>query len=324
MPVFAYRAFDATQNVIAGEVTADSGALARQQLRGRGLTVASMAQSRGPSTETKRIAWLERVGAKRREADVAELWRNLATLLDAAIPLTEALQVCLRQQTGRVQSLLRQLHDEVRGGVALSDALRRRPAWFDEMTIAIVRIGEESGGLAAALRELADYLARRRAGAGRLATALIYPCVLMVVGIAVAVFLMSYVIPQLLDVLASAGRPLPRPTLILKSLSDFIAQYGLWLACGLASAAALAWGWARTGSGARRCEKLLLATPRLGDLMRKAWVARFSLMLATMLKAEVRFVAALRTTRAGVASRLLRDELEQLETAVEAGAGIAD
>ncbi len=324
MPVFAYRAVDAAEKLVTGEITADSGALARQQLRSQGFTIARLESATRGANQPKSAHWAMRYSARRREAEVAELWRNLATLLDAGIPLTEALQVCLRQQRGRAQSVLRQLHDEVRSGVALSAALARRPAWFDEMTVTVVQIGQESGGLAAALRELADYLTRRRAVTGRLTTALIYPMILLFVGGGVAAFLMSYVIPQLLDVLAAADRPLPRPTLLLKAASDGLGRYGLWLALLLAASLAAALAWSRTPRGARRIERTLLAIPRLGDLLRKSWVARLSLMLATLLKAEVRFVAALRTTRAGLPSRLLRDELERLEAAVEAGAGIAD
>lgn len=324
MPVFAYRAVDVAEKRVAGEITADSGALARQQLRSQGLTIARLEPAQRGAAQHQKPGWALRYGARRHEADVAELWRNLATLLDAGIPLTEALQVCLRQQRGRMRSVLRQLHDEVRSGVALSDALARRPAWFDEMTVTITTIGQESGNLAAALRELADYLTRRRAATGRLTTALIYPAILLIVGAGVATFLMSYVIPQLLDVLAAADRPLPRPTLLLKAASDMLGRHGLWLSLFTAAVLAAVFAWSRTPRGARRIERILLAIPRLGDLLRKSWVARLSLMLATLLKAEVRFVAALRTTRDGLPSRLLRDELERLEAAVEAGSGIAD
>ncbi len=325
MVVFAYRASDARQRPHTGTVAADTPALARQMLRSRGLFIEQIRAAAAEITSPwQRLRLNSRFGSRRSSDDVAELWRNLAVLLEAGVPLAEALSVCIRQQPGRIQTLLREVHESVCGGQSLTDALRRFPRWFDALTLSIVEVGQRSGSLPTALRELAEFQGRRRALANRLSTALIYPLILCVVGVAVVIFLMSHVVPQLVEVLASAGRELPAPTRLLKSLSDGLVRFGPLLACVLAGLLLGAGVLGRTERAGRVFERGVLSLPVLGDLVRKAWVARISLMLTTMLRSEVRFTEAVRTVRAGLPHRLFSDELEKVETAVQAGADIAE
>lgn len=324
MPVFAYRAFDPRQQAQSGTVAADTVALARQTLRARGLAIAEIAPVKSASTRRRRFSAVRSLGSRRNEERVAELWRNLSVLLEAGVPLAEALEVCRRQQRGTIEGVLRQLHEAVRRGQSFADALGQHPNWFDSLTLAIINVGQRSGSLAQALAELAGYQTRRRRIANRLGTALIYPAILCLVGAAVVVFLMTHVVPQLVDVLAAAGRELPAPTRMLKGLSDALLTHGfvaLVLLVAIATALLL---FRRTARGRRWFERLGLGVPVLGDLLRKVWIARIGMMLATMLRSDVRFTEALRTARQGLPHQLYADELARLETAIEAGAGIAE
>ncbi len=323
MAVFAYQALDAREQVQSGTLAADSAALARQALRARGLAVATIAELRSGQAAAGQRRCRFMVAARRRADARGELWSNLAVLLDAGVPLADALVVCLAQHRGAVQSILRQVLDAVRGGQALADALAVHGAWFDPLTLALVRVAERSGALAEGLRELAEYEARRRAVTSRLTTALIYPAILCATGLVVVLFLTSHVIPQLLDVLTSAGRELPAPTRLLKVLSDVLVGHGLVLAAGAAASAVALTVAGRTERGRRVFERLVLSVPAVGALVRQAWIARISLMLAALLRADVRFTAALRTVRQNLPHRLFADELAALERALEAGAALA-
>ncbi len=325
MAVFAYRGSDAHQRSLAGTIAADTAALARQVLRCRGLVIDHLEPAKPAGADPRWRSRLSAILGSRRSSDeAAELWRNLAVLLEAGVPLTDALNVCIRQQPGRIQTVLRQLHETVCNGQTLTDALRQHPRWFDALTLSIVEVGQHSGSLPTVMGELAEFQGRRRALANRLGTALIYPLILCVVGAGVVIFLMSHVVPQLVEVLASAGRELPIPTRLLKSASDGLVRHGPVLA-GVFAALLLTGGLLRrTAPGGRFFERCVLGVPVLGDLLRKAWVARISLMLTTMLRADVRFTEAVRTVREGLPHRLFADELEKVETAVEAGADIAE
>ncbi|MFQ5807746.1 MAG: type II secretion system F family protein, partial [Phycisphaerae bacterium] len=325
MAVFAYRASAARQEALTGTITADTPALARQALRSRGLVIERI-QPVVPAAGSlwQRLGVGARFGSRRTSEQVAELWRNLAVLLEAGVPLAEALNVSIRQQAGRIQTVLHQLHETVCNGQAFAEALRQHPRWFDALTLSIVEVGQRSGALPGALGELAEYQGRQRALANRLTTALIYPVFLCLVGTAVVIFLMSHVVPQLVEVLTSAGRELPAPTRLLKTVSDGLVGHGPLLAGALAGLLLGGGVLFRTGGGGRLFERIALGTPVLGDLVRKAWVARISLMLTTLLRADVRFTEALRTVRQGLPHRLFADELEKVQTAVEAGADIAE
>lgn len=322
MPVFAYEAIDLRQVAQRGTIAADSAALARQTLRARGLQIAAIQ----PVASQQRRGWRSGLASLRPRsaaAAVADLWRSLAVLLEAGVPLTDALTICQQQERGAFKSVLQDLHEQVRAGGPLSAALTRHPRCFDALTGVVVRVGQEAGTLPASLRELADFQSRHRALKDKLATALIYPAILVLVGVAVVTFLMTYVVPQLADVLASAGRALPLPTRVLQALSQTIRGAAPGLAL-LAVGVAIALGAARrTQRGRRVLEGALLAVPRLGELIRRTWIARICTMLAALLRSDVRFVEALRTIAAGLPHKLYADALERIAVSVAAGQNVA-
>lgn len=323
MAVFAYKAIDVRQQLVAGTVAAETAALARQQLRDRGLAITEL-----DSIQTNAVNWLRRALRQlkrgRLDADrVAELWRNLAMLLNAGVPLAVALETCRKQAHGTLELLLRQVQDAVRSGTAFPEALALHSELCDPVTVAMIRVGDQSGAMPTSLMELADHLGRKRATANRLATALIYPVILCLVGIGVVVFLMSYVVPQLIDVLDSAGRTLPWPTQALKTVSDFVVHNGIYAGVVGAILVALMAVIRRSRAGRMRIEWLELGIPLWGELVRKSQVARIATLLSTMLRVDVRFTEALRVVRQSLPHALYAAELASLEKQLEAGANIA-
>ncbi len=319
MGVFNYQALDPRQQASSGTISADTPAMARQSLRDRGLTITNLSEAK--AGESVPFAKLFRRSGSAEQ--LAELWRNLAVLLDAGVPLANALEVCLRQQVGGIQVLVRQLHESVQSGQSFADAVARHRTWVDDLTIAIIRVGEHSGTLATSLAELADFQSRRQAVSSKLKTAFIYPAILSVVGIAVVIFLMTFVVPQLVEVLVSADRPLPTPTRILQWISNLLLQHGLLLGVGVAATVIGVLFAARTDRGQRLFERLQLGIPVFGELVRKSWISRIGLMLATMLRTDVRFNDAVRLIREGLPHKLYADELRKIEAAIEAGSDIA-
>lgn len=318
MGLFAYAAIDRQARAAEGTVTADTIALARQLLRAQGLCVARIEPVRSKSGRL-RIAL-----PVRRQALLAEFWRSVSVLLSSGTPLAEALEVAAVQQPRQVRTVIGQVYEQVCSGKSLAEALAAQPEWFDAVTRALVEVGQRSGALADCLEELAEFQERQQVTRQRLGTALIYPAILVCVGSAVVLFLMTYVVPQLVSVLAAAGRELPGPTRWLKAFSDGLIGNAVPLALGVV-ALGLGWVWLqRSGWGRRRCERLLLAVPILGDLMRKARVAHLCTLLTTLLRSDVRFVEALRIVRGGLREGLFTDELDRVASRIEAGARLAD
>lgn len=313
MAVFSYNAIDARQRTATGLVTADSPVAARQTLRAQGLTI----QSLRPAKSVPSSAWLTR---KPSPELLAELWRNLAMLIRAGTPLVEALDICRRQARAPLDAVLRRVAERVRGGDALSEALRADGGLLDEVSAAMLSVGEQSGALDSALSSIAEHLARRRSHVNELSSALLYPAILMVVGIGVVIFLMTAVVPQLIEVLTSAGRALPWPTRVLQAASGTITGNALLLSIAGAALLVVGVGMRRSAAATRWTQSLLLRLPLLGMMQQKLWVARITGLLATMLEVDVRFTQALAIVRRTLPHRLYAEELQRFETALERGA----
>lgn len=319
MGVFAYRALDARERPIHGTLTADTPAEARQQLRARGLAIAELA----PLGPPRRWNWIASRRARLRPAQRAEIWRSLAVLLLAGVPLATALQTCRQELRGAAESALRRLEDAIRGGRNLAEALRAQPELGDELAQTIVQVGLHTGQLGPALQQLAEYLLARRQTADKLTTALIYPAILCSVGLGVVLFLATQVLPQLLEVLASAGRSLPWPTRVLQAISAGLLQYGIVLA-GIVAIAVVVIGATWHAPHLQRLrERAVLRLPVYGGLVRTAWLARIAGLLALLLRVDVRFTTALALLRRSLPHRLYAEALERLEKALEAGVEIA-
>ena len=337
MAVYSFRARDAAGRMKTGTLSANTPAEGRQLLRDRSWRIerfAAALESRkasGPSPLAACLAWLRPGAAARRAGRVAEFSRHLALLLGSGVSLAEGLDVLIAQHGGgrstrNWQAVLRDLRDRVAGGQALSEAMAVHPQWFGPASgafLGAVRVGQESGTLDEALAQLALYLKERQTLSARLTTALVYPAILVTLGVGVVLFLMTYVIPQLLTVLEASGKLLPASTEVLKAGSDLLVGYWPWcLILLLAGAAGLSL-ILQTDRGLRIWHLLQLRMPLAGPLVRKTLIARFAQQMAMLLGSGVPFVEALATVRRGTRHRILAEELQAIEGALQAGSDIA-
>jgi len=318
MAVYEYRALDVDRSAVSGTIVADSPRQARDLLREKGLTVAETRCVRRRSGAV--------LAARRRrsaEGQVVALIRELATLLATGIPLHSALNVLARQHGGRMRAVIQHLIDRVAAGSSLAEAMADRPECFDELSVSIVGVGESTGDLDDALARLADFKERTRQLRSRVVTALLYPAVVCVIGLAVCVFLMTHVVPNLLDTLVQAGRELPLATRVVKAASDFL--IGWWWAL-LAAAGALAVGvklLARSEAGALAADRLVLRIPVIGDLIRRECTSRMAVVMAGLLESGLQFVEAVRITRSTMRNSVFRNAMADYERAVSAGSDVA-
>jgi len=319
MPVYTYRAIDVDATPLTGEVAADTPRQARDELRRRGLTIERIDARR----EKRGWELLRRRRAKRAAPRVAAIVRDLATLLGAGIPLIEALATLARQHRGRFKAMLLAVREDVSAGASLADAMARRDDFFDELCVAITRVGESTGTLAEALSRLADFKEHTGRLRSRVGAALLYPAVVCTLGVAVTLFLMTFVVPNLLHALTQAGRELPTVTRIVQAVSDFLIHQGWVLAVGLLAVAVGVHLLLRTNAGQRAWHRLLLRIPLVGDLVLKESVSRLAVVLAALLRSGVVFVEAVRITRATMRNAALAEALQRCEAAVAAGADIA-
>src|SRR5690606_5316601 len=234
MPSYQYEAVDATGRSDRGMIDADSERSARQALRARGLLPLSVRETR------KRAGQGWSAGARISDADLGWLTRQLASLLAARLPLEAALRATLEQAERRhVAQTLAAVRDDVRAGHRLGEALAAHPRDFPEIYRALVDAGEQSGDLAQVPEKLADYIESRGALRNKVLTAFIYPIIVTIVSIGIVIFLLSYVVPQVVGAFTQAHQTLPLLTRMMLASSDFVRDWGLLTAICLTALFAL-------------------------------------------------------------------------------------
>ncbi|MEZ6192081.1 MAG: type II secretion system F family protein [Phycisphaerales bacterium] len=324
MPIFAYKAVQAGTGgaqPVTGTLTADSPRQARDTLRARGYTIQAVSEHR------------ERVGfgglrftlpGLRHQAKTVIFIGELSTLLGAGIPLLDAIDTILKQHRGGFHDSILRLRDRIAAGIGLADAMREQPKVFDELTVTITEVGENSGTLDEVLSQLARFKERSLQFKGRVANALVYPCIVLLLGVAVSMFLMTFVLPNMLNALVEADRELPFVTRLVKGFSDFLI-YRWWLVALAVGGIAMLFGAA---SRSPRCRllwhKIQLRLPVLGILIRKQAIARVAMVISTLLRTGVEFVRAIQIAQRTTHNLALRQALQQCEAAVHAGQDIAD
>lgn len=315
MPAFEFQALDPTGRTEKGVLQADTARAVRAQLRERGLTPLAVAEVAG--------------GASRREqrplGDAARLLltRQLATLVQAGLPLDEALAALAEGAEGRIRRITLALRARVMEGDALAQALAEFPGSFDALYRASVAAGEQSGRLAPVLLRLAQHLEARDALRRRLIGALAYPLLLLVVATLVVTGLMLYVVPEVTGVFLRTGQTLPWPTRLLMALSDLLTGHPLVTL--LLPAALLASGvmlWRREAIRQWR-DRQWLRLPLLGRLLLAMESARFARTLALLGAAAVPLLDALKLAGDTVQNRVLRSALGGVAARVREGTPLA-
>lgn len=319
MAVYEYSAVDLDASAVAGTVVADTPRQARDLLRERGLTITKIQ----PMVESTEPTFFERYRGRRGQAEVVAFIRELATLLAAGIPLLTALQTLAEQHHRHFRAVVQHLADQIAAGGNLAEAMEKHPTYFDELCTSIVRVGENTGSLESSLGKLADFKEKAQGLRSKVVTALIYPAVVCVVGVAVSIFLMTYVVPNLLSSLTEAHKELPGVTRVVKAASDFLRGWWWTLLLGGVGLVLGVKAILRTQRGRWLADTLVLKIPVLGDLIRKENTSRMAVVMAALLRSGVQFVHAILVTRKTLKNTVFRQAMVEYESAVSAGSDVA-
>ncbi|AZY47993.1 type II secretion system inner membrane protein GspF [Bordetella avium] len=314
MPSYRYEASDALGKIVRGTLDAESERSARNQLRSRGLFPIS----------TARAAQGGALQARLSDADLAWLTRQLASLLAASLPLDAALTITLEQAEKRhIATTLTGVRDDVRAGHKLSSALASRPRDFPEIYRALIGAGEESGDLSQVMEKLANYIEERNALRSKVLTAFIYPVVVGAVSVLIVIFLLGYVVPQVVSAFSHAKQQLPLLTRIMLALSDYVREWGLISGLGLTALIAL-WRYSLRMPAARAAwHGQLMRLPLAGRFVLGVNAARFASTLAILCGSGVPILAALDAARRTMTNDVLRTAVQEAAEHVGKGASLS-
>jgi general secretion pathway protein F len=220
MAAFRFAAADLAGKEQAGVLEADSARAARQVLRARGLVPLTVEPV---VSEAQRTGLTITIGRRLSQTELAVITRQLASLLGAALPVADALTVMVEQSEKQsVRELMAAIRTDVLGGASLSKALARHPRQFPDIYRALISAGEESGKLGSVLSSLADYIEERAKLQQKITLAFVYPIIVTIVALLVVIGLLTYVVPQVVQVFAQTKQALPFLTRAMIALSDFV------------------------------------------------------------------------------------------------------
>jgi general secretion pathway protein F len=323
MPAFRYEAVDEGGGTRKGVVNADSARAARADLRSQGLVpvaVDAIASQLDESGQARRRAFGDRLST----IELSLFTRQLASLLEASLPLEQAFTALLEQaERTYVRDLVASIRSEIMAGASLSDALAQHPRDFADIYRALVASGEQIGQLARVLSRLADYIERRNSLVQKVRLAFTYPAIVTVVAFAIVIFLLTYVVPQIVSVFANTKQKLPLLTVVMLGISDFVRSYG-WIVLLVVVALVLAWRAALKNPDIKlRWHSWLLTAPMYGKFERSLNTARFASTLAITTGSGVPILRALQTSHDTLGNVAMRAQVEDAANSVREGVGLA-
>lgn len=329
MPVYLYRGYRTDNSKAVGIIDAESQRGANQKLRKSGIfpvNVVEQEQAQRALRQGSAFTPLSRSHTNTLPpADLALLTRQLGTLIVAGLPLVDALGILIEQSADRrLQSLLADVREQVRGGSDFSAALGNFPEAFPSLYIHMVRAGEAGGVLDHILFRLADFLEKQQALKHKVTNALLYPAVLSTVGALIVTLLLTFVVPKITTVFANMHEALPWPTVVLMAMSRFLNDHWLLLLVSTAASAAALQRMAGTETGRAAVDRWLLRLPLLGDIVRKVAVARLAATLSTMLGSGVGLLQAMEIAKRVMGNRTLESAVAQAQESVREGESLAE
>jgi type IV pilus assembly protein PilC len=334
MPSFAYVALDAQGQQVSDYIDAASQSEAVAQLRIRGLFPTSVkeqaraAKSKGAaksggakSKDIKiNIPFLEKKTIKSKTLMI--FTRQLATLIDAGLPLLRGLTVLGKQEPDPVlKKTITQLAESVQGGGTFSDGLTAHPRIFNKLYVNMVKAGELGGVLEVVLNRLAEFQEKAQKVKGKVQSAMMYPAIVMVIAIVIMGFLLVFIVPKFEQIFADmlGGKPLPLLTQIVVGASRAIQQNILIIIGGtIALVFGLKW-FASTPKGSVLVDQFLLKAPLFGDLTRKNAISRFTRTLGTLVTSGVPILQALNITKETAGNAVISTAIAKIHDAVKEG-----
>ena len=318
MAAFKYTALDAAGKEHGGLLEADSARAARAQLRERGLLPLEIDSVAAPRQGSSLLAR----GLPR--AELVMFTQQLATLLDAGLPLERALAAIAEQsEHPRTRAVLAQIRSDILEGKSLAQALAGAPAVFNSLYRSLVQGGEQSGHLGQVMAKLAHYLDQRQHTQQKVALAMAYPAVVTVVALLVVGGLMAYVVPQVVSVFAQSKQTLPLLTRMLVASSHFLRDWGVVLLLLIVAAAAACWRMLQVPALRRAWHSQLLRLPVIGRLLQALNTARMASTLSILVGSGVPLLTALDTARGIVSLIPMQDAIADTASKVREGMALS-
>lgn len=318
MAVFHYTGVKADSTVVRGTASADTPRQARDQLRAEGVRVKKIVETKAKTKNpfslplrSFRIQWATAI-------------HEMAMMLHAGIPILDALDTITEQNRGPFRVAMLKVRDRVASGSSLAGALAEQPKLFDPASIHMVEVGENSGTLDSVLQQLSQFKRKQLTLRNSVTTAMVYPAFLTCFGTTAAIFLMTSVLPPLLENLEETMEVLPWPTQVAKYLSNLLLNYGWLLAALFVVMLFCVMSILRTERGLHYWHQKLLKLPILGPMIVKQGVSRIAMIIATLSRSGIELTKAVELAERSTSNLVFKSALRQFGERIAAGEDVSD
>ncbi|MFB3886816.1 MAG: type II secretion system F family protein [Thermodesulfobacteriota bacterium] len=320
MPIYKWEGKAAKGVIKKGEMEAPNEAAIRTHLKQQNITPTKIA------TKAKEIKIpLPFFKPKVPQRAIAIFTRQLATMIDAGLPLVQSLEILATQQEHKLfQNIIRQIREDVEGGSTFAGALKKHSNTFNDLYTNLVVAGEEGGILDTILTRLANYIEKAEALKKKVKSALVYPATIVSVAVIVVAILMIFVIPVFETMFKSAGQTLPFPTLVTVTISKMMKKYAVIILPAFILFGYLIKKYYQTENGKSVVDRLILKSPVFGPLFQKIAVARFSRTLGTLVSSGVPILDGLNIVSKAAGNKTIETAILNARASIREGETIAE
>jgi len=324
MAVFVWEGKTAQGKTLKGEMEAQNAQTVFARLRSQRIQpIPARVREKGKGLEREITIPGFRETIKPR--DVMIFTRQFATMIDAGLPIVQGLDILTQQTENKTfRNTIRAIKQDVEGGATLAESLRKHPKAFDDLYVNMVAAGEVGGVLNTILNRIAHFIEKAAKLKRKVKGAMIYPCTIIVVAVAVVTILLLYVIPVFAELYGSRGKALPLPTQITINVSNwfrayFFVVFGIVIAAGVGIRL-----YYQTDNGRLMIDRLTLRLPVLGDLIRKVAVARFAQNMSVLLSSGVPILDGLAITAKTAGNKVVEQAVMKCRVSISQGKTIAE
>jgi type IV pilus assembly protein PilC len=318
MKRFKYKVRSANGTIVKGEVEASSDKVAAKILKNKGYIIISIVPKREFIFDIPR-KMKNRVSSK----DVVNFTRQLSTMINAGLPITETLLILRNQSTGRMQEVLSEILNDVEGGYSLSSSLSKFPSVFNKTYVALIKSGELGGVLDQVLEKLTDSLEKQQDFSGRIKGAMVYPIIIVIGMLSVMFIMLVFVIPKLTDLYDQFDAELPWSTKLLMGVSDIASKYWYLVIAGVIILIYAFKLYIKTKSGRKKYDELRLKIPLVGELQRQVLLTDLARTLSLMVGSHVSILESLYITSEVAGNVVISEALVDTAKMVEKGFPVA-
>lgn len=322
MPEFTYEALDKGGRQVRGVIDASSEEVIVEKLRNMGYYPLNVVINKKAAGQVDILALpgLRLIFHRVKTKHVMTFTRQLATLIDAGLPILRSLHILQEQVESQIfKDKIGQIAKDIESGGSLSDALAKHPKVFDSLYVNMVRAGEIGGVLEAVLNKIAEFLEKRQIIIGKVKSAMMYPLIVMILAISIVTFILLVIIPKFKDIFDQLGAELPFLTQLLVDLSYIIANRTIWVILAIAAVWFIFKKINQTKEGKYFFDRLKLRLPVFGDLFRKIAITRFASTLATLITSGVPILQALDIVRETSGNEVLTRAMDTVYNSVKDG-----